>query len=199
MEERAAHAKLNMTTSETVEELKRLADFLEARAVEADAKAAVHEKAKESADVEKEKRRAKSGRHFAAVCRNAAGKLSAKEKRGAFIPPTLAEVAAEMKRWNLPEREAEKFVAHYSSNGWKVGRNPMMDWKRAVITWREGYFEKHPAQRQTQQTSGTKILAHADPDGWAAFLTGHKSNYQPYRFAPEFLKDEFHNRKPADR
>lgn len=32
--------------------------------------------------------------------------------------------------------EAQKFLAHYESNGWRVGKNPMKDWKATVRTWR---------------------------------------------------------------
>lgn len=28
-----------------------------------------------------------------------------------------------------------KFHAHYTANGWKVGKNPMKNWKAAVVTW----------------------------------------------------------------
>lgn len=30
---------------------------------------------------------------------------------------------------------AEAFVNYYESNGWKVGKNPMKDWRAAVRTW----------------------------------------------------------------
>lgn len=30
---------------------------------------------------------------------------------------------------------AEKWFAYYEANGWKVGKNPMKDWKAAVRTW----------------------------------------------------------------
>ena len=29
----------------------------------------------------------------------------------------------------------DKWFAHYESNGWRVGKNPMKDWKAAVRTW----------------------------------------------------------------
>jgi hypothetical protein len=29
-----------------------------------------------------------------------------------------------------------KFIAFYGSNGWKVGRNPMKDWRRAMDGWK---------------------------------------------------------------
>jgi len=51
-----------------------------------------------------------------------------------FIKPSLDEV----KQYCL-ERDkgidAEKWYNHYTSNGWKVGKNPMKDWKAAVRTW----------------------------------------------------------------
>lgn len=33
--------------------------------------------------------------------------------------------------------DAQRFFDYYESNGWKVGRNPMKDWKAAVRTWRQ--------------------------------------------------------------
>ena len=51
-----------------------------------------------------------------------------------FIPPTVEEVALYcVERRN--HVDAGKFVDYYSSNGWRVGKNPMKDWKAAVRTW----------------------------------------------------------------
>jgi hypothetical protein len=36
--------------------------------------------------------------------------------------------------------DAEKWFDHYVSNGWKVGQNPMRDWKAAVRTWERSGF-----------------------------------------------------------
>jgi hypothetical protein len=56
----------------------------------------------------------------------------------AFSPPTQDEVVNELNK-NLDDftamAEAAKFVDFYSSNGWKVGKNPMKDWKSAVRNW----------------------------------------------------------------
>ena len=56
-----------------------------------------------------------------------------------FIPPSLEEVKAYCK-----EREnrvdPERFIAFYTSNGWKVGKNPMKNWKAAVINWEKNNF-----------------------------------------------------------
>ena len=54
------------------------------------------------------------------------------EKR--FTPPSLDDVKAYcLERRNSIDPQA--FVDWYTSNGWKVGKNPMKDWKAAVRTW----------------------------------------------------------------
>ena len=51
-----------------------------------------------------------------------------------FTPPTLEEVKAYCEeRGNSVD--PQRFINHYSSNGWKVGKNPMKDWHAAVRTW----------------------------------------------------------------
>lgn len=51
-----------------------------------------------------------------------------------FAKPTVSEVAAYcLERKNGVDAEA--WIAHYESNGWLVGKNPMKSWKHAVITW----------------------------------------------------------------
>lgn len=48
--------------------------------------------------------------------------------------PTVEEVAAYCReRGNRVD--AERFVDFYASNGWKVGNQPMKDWKACVRTW----------------------------------------------------------------
>ena len=57
------------------------------------------------------------------------------KKRGArFVKPTIDQV-----RDYCTERgnnvDPEVFMDYYESNGWKVGKNPMKDWKASVRTW----------------------------------------------------------------
>ncbi len=55
-------------------------------------------------------------------------------KKKTFIPPTVQEVQAYcLERQN--NIDAERFVDYYTSNGWKVGKNSMKDWKAALRTW----------------------------------------------------------------
>ena len=51
--------------------------------------------------------------------------------------PTLYEVKAYCsERGN--KVDPERWFDYYTSNGWKVGKNPMKDWKAAVRTWERG-------------------------------------------------------------
>ena len=71
-------------------------------------------------------------------------RLDNKPKRKRFSPPTLEEVKAycdERKNRVDPQR----FIDYYESNGWKVGKNPMKDWKAAVRTWERGNYSKPTA------------------------------------------------------
>ena len=62
----------------------------------------------------------------------AAGKPPRQPQR--LIPPTVEEVRAyAAQRGDFLDPEA--FLDYYTANGWKVGRNPMKDWKAAVRTW----------------------------------------------------------------
>jgi hypothetical protein len=51
--------------------------------------------------------------------------------------PSVDEIFEYGKTLDPPFRKAESFVAFYESNGWKVGKNPMKDWKAAVRTWQQ--------------------------------------------------------------
>lgn len=56
------------------------------------------------------------------------------QQRTRFVKPTLEEVAAYCReRGN--NIDPQGFIDHYESNGWKVGKTPMQDWKAAVRTW----------------------------------------------------------------
>lgn len=56
------------------------------------------------------------------------------KKAERFSKPT-AEDVSEYCREKGYSVNPESFVAHYESNGWKVGKNPMKDWKAAVRYW----------------------------------------------------------------
>ena len=59
---------------------------------------------------------------------------SAKKAATAFHAPTVDEVNAYCQERNNSV-DAARFVDYYTANGWKVGKNPMKDWRAAVRTW----------------------------------------------------------------
>ena len=68
--------------------------------------------------------------------------------RTRFKKPTIEEVRAYcFERGN--NVDAQHWYDYYASNGWRVGKNPMKDWKAAVRTWeRNGYDSKPGKQRK---------------------------------------------------
>lgn len=57
-----------------------------------------------------------------------------------FVKPTIEEVKEYCEsRGNGVD--GNKWMAHYESVGWKVGKNPMKDWKAAVRTWEPDGFK----------------------------------------------------------
>lgn len=51
-----------------------------------------------------------------------------------FMKPTLEEVQAYCLERNN-EVDSQRFIDYYESVGWRVGKNPMKDWKASVRTW----------------------------------------------------------------
>lgn len=48
-----------------------------------------------------------------------------------FVVPTIEDVIQYMTEIGIPEK-SDRFYNYYQSNGWKVGKNPMKDWKAAA-------------------------------------------------------------------
>lgn len=75
-------------------------------------------------------------------------------ERKRFVKPTIEEIAAYC-RERQNTINPEEFFAHYESNGWKVGKNPMVSWKQCIITWE--------CKRKNEQQTKTEIPIY-DPD-----------------------------------
>ena len=69
------------------------------------------------------------------------------EKATRFSPPSLDEVRDEVERLGYAV-DPERFIAHYESNGWRVGPNKMKSWKSALVTWHKRQKEED-AKRQS--------------------------------------------------
>jgi hypothetical protein len=69
-----------------------------------------------------------------------------------FIPPTIEDVSSYcIEKGYL--MKADVFVNFYESKGWKVGENPMVNWKSAVSGWYSREKEKSTV-KQRQNTPG---------------------------------------------
>lgn len=94
--------------------------------------------------------------------------------------PSIEDVAAYCReRGNTVDPQA--WMDHYTANGWKVGRNPMKDWKAAVRQWERNDLRK-PAGNgkahgkpvtfaQQAQSNVQQMLAKAAADDAAAGRT----------------------------
>lgn len=77
-----------------------------------------------------------------------------------FIKPTLNEV----KEYCIERKNTvnpQKFIDHYESNGWRVGRNPMKDWKASVRTWERNTFDTQHKPSNVLTTSHSNKLVEA--------------------------------------
>ena len=69
--------------------------------------------------------------------------------RHRFTPPSVDEVRSYCTEKGFTV-DPQRFVDYYTSNGWKVGKNPMKDWKAALRNWNgkeqpNGKTESKPA------------------------------------------------------
>jgi len=60
--------------------------------------------------------------------------------------PSKEDVADYAAKMGYTGFHTERFYSYYESNGWRVGKNPMKDWKAAIRNW-------HQRDLQEQQTS----------------------------------------------
>ena len=67
-----------------------------------------------------------------------------KPKQKKFVRPTVAEVGDYIREKGFGF-SAERFVAYYDSNGWKVGKGAMKDWKAACRTWQLNHADSAPS------------------------------------------------------
>lgn len=63
-----------------------------------------------------------------------------------FVKPTIQEVS-DYCRERGNSVDAQKFIDHYTSNGWRVGKTPMKDWQASVRTWERSEAPKPVGSR----------------------------------------------------
>ena len=99
------------------------------------------------------------------------------EKATRFSPPSLDEVRDEVERLGYAV-DPERFIAHYESNGWRVGPNKMKSWKSALVTWHK---------RQKEEDAKRQSLFPRAPQARPTYTN---AEYRPERSAPPTPQDE---------
>ena len=90
---------------------------------------------------------------------------SAPSKKSRFVKPTEAELAGWlMREKGLSKKDAndmaEKFVYHYNSNGWMVGKTPMKCWRSAAAGWvKRDRQSAEAAQERAQGMNAAQNMA----------------------------------------
>ena len=70
-------------------------------------------------------------------------------KRKRFEKPTISDIEQYCIERNN-NVNAEQFFDYYESNGWKVGKNSMKDWKAAVRTWERSEYRNVKVSKKQQ-------------------------------------------------
>lgn len=78
-----------------------------------------------------------------------------KEKSKRFIPPTVQEVIEYCRERNN-KVDPQRFIDHYESNGWIVGKTKMKNWKAAVRTWEKNNLNNN--QNGTKQLTAEEQI-----------------------------------------
>lgn len=71
-------------------------------------------------------------------------------KTKVFSKPSNQEILDYCNSIGHGEFDIEKFIDYYESNGWKVGKNPMKDWKATVRNW----IRKNESQQKGSKEKG---------------------------------------------
>lgn len=75
--------------------------------------------------------------------------------RHRFKPPSVDDVRAYCLEQGYSSVDPQRFVDYYTANGWKVGKNPMKDWKAAVRGWESREKENRRDAGKTERQLDT--------------------------------------------
>lgn len=102
--------------------------------------------------------------------------VTVNKHRTRFTRPDIDEVKSYcLERGN--QVDPERFIDHYTANGWKVGKNSMKDWKAAVRTWEKNNASIRPGENSagsgqrgagnTNRTRDTTLTENLTDRSWA--------------------------------
>lgn len=82
-------------------------------------------------------------------------------EKSRFVPPSLQEVTDYINERNS-DVDPIAFWNFYESKGWMVGKNKMVSWKRAVVTWERNSNGKPINSSTNYKKQGNEFLALLD-------------------------------------
>lgn len=93
-------------------------------------------------------------------------KKPSSEVRKAFVKPTIEEIKSYLEEKNYTDIDAEHFFSYYESQGWKVGKSPMKNWRMAITTWHKnnnntgyGAIKRQESGAERRGTCATAVSA----------------------------------------
>ena len=118
--------RLRTSISNLLKDLEELKDFILDYDINAISTRYQNESPETETETETEKRQRESAQKT----------IKPKKLNGStrFLKPTIPEIREYLSAMDS-NLDPAKFYNYYESNGWKVGRNPMKDWKAAIRTW----------------------------------------------------------------
>lgn len=105
------------------------------------------------------------------------------QKSNSMTKPTIEQVAeyfAERKHPS-PATEAEHWLDYYTANGWKVGKNPMQDWKATIRNWmrHDTGDQNHATHQPTNKQPTTAEYADKLNTALSQYLEQRKRTQRP--------------------
>ena len=97
-----------------------------------------------------------------------------------FTPPTIEEVSEYFVSLSYTDSEADRFYDYYTSNGWKVGKGKMKDWKAAARNWMRN-------EKSWKQPSRSKLPDFENINGY------HELEKKEPQMTPEEAKEWYDN------
>lgn len=92
-----------------------------------------------------------------------------------FIVPTMGDLISYAQEIGFPESRCKEFHAYYEMNGWKVGRNKMKSWKKAMAYWKSKDESKPLSVWEIKQKCESLLEA----------IKAHPCNRAGIRFNPQ--------------
>jgi hypothetical protein len=87
-----------------------------------------------------------------------------------FSRPTSQDVYELFQEKNHPE-EGERFFNYYEANGWRVGRNPMKNWRAAAANWIKN-AKTYADQKRIGKNSYKEYASGVDLSGYGSGTIG---------------------------